>query len=110
MWSGRCRLTLSMSPSTAHEYAARCDDHAAPPGDGVTSWHHVASGTAGCSAERQEGHHVRELEASLQQFREVLLKEQLVQEKAASYCGRWVPIPHQTGLERPARRRGAPAL
>ena len=33
---------------------------------------------------------VRELEASLQQFGEFLLRAQLVREKAAPYCVRWV--------------------
>lgn len=33
---------------------------------------------------------MRELEASLQQFGEFLLKARLVQEKAAPYCVRWV--------------------
>lgn len=33
---------------------------------------------------------MRELEASLQQFGEFLLKAQLVREKAAPYCVRWV--------------------
>ena len=33
---------------------------------------------------------MRELEASLQQFGEFLLKGQLVMEKAAPYCVRWV--------------------
>jgi hypothetical protein len=33
---------------------------------------------------------MRELEASLQQFGEFILKAQLVKEKAAPYCVRWV--------------------
>ena len=33
---------------------------------------------------------MRELEASLQQFGEFVLKAQLVREKAAPYCVRWV--------------------
>ena len=33
---------------------------------------------------------MRELETSLQQFGEFVLKAQLVKEKAASYCVRWV--------------------
>jgi hypothetical protein len=33
---------------------------------------------------------MRELEMSLQQFGELLLKAQLVKEKAAPYCVRWV--------------------
>ena len=33
---------------------------------------------------------MRELEASLQQFGEFVLKAQLVREKAARYCMRWV--------------------
>ena len=34
---------------------------------------------------------MRELETSLQQFGEFVLKAQLVNEKAAPYCVRWVP-------------------
>ena len=34
--------------------------------------------------------HARELETSLQQFGEFVLKAQLVTEKAAPYCVRWV--------------------
>ena len=44
----------------------------------------------GCAAKRPEGIDVRELEASLQQFGEFLLRAQLVKEKAAPYCVRWV--------------------
>lgn len=33
---------------------------------------------------------MRELDASLQQFGEFLLKAQLVKERAAPYCVRWV--------------------
>ena len=33
---------------------------------------------------------MRELETSLQQFGEFVLKAQLVKEKAAPYCVRWV--------------------
>ncbi len=33
---------------------------------------------------------MRELEASLQQFGEFILKAQLITEKAAPYCVRWV--------------------
>ncbi|MBI2361603.1 MAG: hypothetical protein HYV04_22290, partial [Deltaproteobacteria bacterium] len=43
-----------------------------------------------CSATRREGHDVRELEATLQRFGEFLLQAQLVKEKAAPYCVRWV--------------------
>lgn len=39
---------------------------------------------------RPESSGVRELEASLQQFGEFLLKTQLVKERAAPYCVRWV--------------------
>jgi hypothetical protein len=43
-----------------------------------------------CARTRAEGDRVRELESSLQQFGEFLLKAQLVKEKAAPYCVRWV--------------------
>jgi len=50
----------------------------------------ISDGTAVAPTERQDGRDVRELEASLQQFGEFLLKAQLVKEKAAPYCVRWV--------------------
>jgi len=49
----------------------------------VAGWH------AGCVGPRR-GAAMRELEATLQQFGEFLLKTQLVKEKAAPYCVRWV--------------------
>jgi hypothetical protein len=48
------------------------------------------AGTAVAPAERRKGRNVRELEASLQQFGEFLLRARLVKEKAAPYCVRWV--------------------
>ena len=47
---------------------------------------------------------MRELETSLQQFGEFLLKAQLVQEKAAPYCVRWV----RGFLTRPASNEPLP--
>ena len=41
---------------------------------------------------------MREIEASLQQFGEVLLRARLMREKAAPYCVRWVPISDAAGL------------
>ena len=46
---------------------------------------------------------MRELEASLQQFGEFILKARLVKEKAAPYCVRWV----RRFLTRPASGRAA---
>ena len=49
---------------------------------------------------------MRELETSLQQFGEFILKARLVREKAAPYCVRWVPpIPDAPG---PGRAAGGP--
>ena len=46
---------------------------------------------------------MRELETSLQQFGEFILKARLVGEKAAPYCVRWVPpIPGAPSLGRVA--------
>jgi hypothetical protein len=47
---------------------------------------------------------MRELETSLQQFGEFILKAQLVKEKAAPYCVRWV----RRFLTRPASESPSP--
>ena len=57
--------------------------------DGTTRTRSGWEGYAGCSVDSAEVP-MREVEASLQQFGEFILRGRLVKEKAAPYCVGWV--------------------